>query len=108
MLLARSPRRSTEPVISASQITKRPLDQAALLRLAKAVADSTNYEDDWVTLGDVGSRLIKISPDLQARNNGYRRLRDFMEASGVVDMKIKTIGSQPSTLLVRLKEKPRT
>jgi uncharacterized LabA/DUF88 family protein len=103
-----TPKQGTEPVISASQITKRPLDRAALLALAKAVANSTNYEDDWVTLGDVGSRLSKISPDLQARNYGYRRLRDFMEASGVVDMKMKTIGSQPSTLLVRLKEKPGT
>jgi uncharacterized LabA/DUF88 family protein len=103
-----TPKQGTESVISASQITKRPLDQAALLGLAKAVANSSSYEDDWVTLGDVGSRLSKISPDLQARNYGYRRLRDFMEASGVVDMKMKTIGSQPSTLLVRLKEKPRT
>jgi uncharacterized LabA/DUF88 family protein len=103
-----TPKQGTEPVISASQITKRPLDRAALLALAKAVANSTNYEDNWVTLDDVGSRLSKISPDLQARNYRYRRLQDFIEASGVVDIKIKTIGSQPSTLLMRLKEKPGT
>jgi hypothetical protein len=62
------------------------------------------YSDDWVSLADVGSYLSKFSPDLRPRNYGYERLRDFMEASGIVELKKKNIGdNKPLIVLARLK-----
>jgi hypothetical protein len=51
-----------------------------------------------------GHILVKIAPDLQARNYGYRRLKDFVEASGLVDMKSKTVGNDVAVIFVRLKK----
>jgi uncharacterized LabA/DUF88 family protein len=104
-LVARpSPKPGLPPVFVRNQPTKRPLDQAALVGLAKAVTNSTSYSDNWVNLADVGSYLSKISPDLQARNYGYERLKEFVEASGIVDLKLKSMGDKPPIALVRLKE----
>ena len=67
--------------------SKRPLDQAALDGLAKAVNNSIGYDDNYANLAEVGNYLSKISPDLNARNYGYDRLREFVEASGIVTLK---------------------
>ncbi|KAF2805477.1 uncharacterized protein BDZ99DRAFT_466468 [Mytilinidion resinicola] len=86
------------------ELSKRPLDQAALDGLAKAVRNSVGYDDKYATLADVGTYLSKISPDLNARNYGYERLREFVEASGIVNLKWKDMGDKPSIPLVCLKE----
>jgi uncharacterized LabA/DUF88 family protein len=84
---------------------KRPLDRAALAALVKAVANAeTVHDDQWVHLAKVGNILVKMAPDLQARNYGYRRLKDFVEASGVVDMRVETVGNYPAVYFVRLKK----
>jgi uncharacterized LabA/DUF88 family protein len=84
--------------------SKRQLDQAALDGLAKAVNNSIGYDDNYANLADVGNYLSKISPDLNARNYGYDRLREFVEASGIVSLKWKNMGHSPPVVLVRLKE----
>lgn len=84
--------------------SKRPLDQAALDGLAKAVNNSIGHDDNYANLAAVGNYLSKISPDLNARNYGYDRLREFVEASGIVDLKWKDMGDNPPVALVRLKE----
>ena len=63
----------------------------------------TQHSGSWVDLSDVGNYLIKISPDLHARNYGYARLRDFVEASGIVDLDMKIIGDKPPIARIRLK-----
>lgn len=83
---------------------QRPLDQAAIDGLRQAISSSNVYEDDFANLADVGTRLIKISPDLNPRNYGYPRLRDFVDASGIVELKMKTRGGAPPIALVRLKD----
>lgn len=98
-----SPRAGMPPVLVRTPPTTRPLDQAALAGLAMAVTNAPSYSDNWVNLADVGSYLSKISPDLHARNYGYERLRDFAEASGIVDWKWENMGDKPPIVLVRLK-----
>ncbi|ERF73357.1 hypothetical protein EPUS_08299 [Endocarpon pusillum Z07020] len=98
------PRPGYPPVFVRKQPATRPLDQAALRGLAMAVTNAVSYSDNWVNLADVGSYLSKISPDLHARNYGYERLREFVEASGIVDLKWKNMGDKPPVVLVRLKE----
>jgi hypothetical protein len=82
------------------QPAKRPLDQAVLDGLATAMRN-TVADDNWANLANVGSYLSKISPDLNARNYGYDRLREFVEASGIVDLRWKEMGDNPPIVLVR-------
>jgi hypothetical protein len=60
--------------------------------------------DDWVNLALIGGRLTKISPDLQPRNYGYQRLKEFAEASGIVDLELRAMGNRPPIMFARLKE----
>lgn len=86
-----------------NQPMKRPLDRSALSGIAIAVTNSPSYSENWVNLAHVGNYLGKISPDLNARNYGYERLREFVEASGIVELKWKNMGDNPPIALVRLK-----
>jgi hypothetical protein len=82
--------------------SKRPLDQVALKGLAQAVKNSIGYDGNYANLAVVGNYLSKISPDLNARNYGYDRLREFVEASGIVQLKWLNMGDKPPVVLVRL------
>jgi len=82
---------------------KKPIDQAALDGLAQAVNNSISYDGEYANLAEVGNYLSKISPDLNARNYGYSRLREFVEASGIASLRTKTIGNNPPIVLVCLK-----
>ncbi|KAI4610295.1 hypothetical protein J4E80_008059 [Alternaria sp. BMP 0032] len=96
---------SSHPVVNTiPRLGKRPLDQSAVEGLSRAVNSCRSDIDNWVHLADVGVYLSKISPDLNARNYGYERLRDFVEASGIVDIKKRDMGDHPPVVLVRLRE----
>lgn len=95
---------SGSPVIRRIEPPKRPFDHAALQGLAQAVNSSIGYGNDYAYLANVGGYLSRISHNLNARNYGYERLRDFVEASGIVQVKIKEMGNHPPVVLVRLKE----
>jgi uncharacterized LabA/DUF88 family protein len=82
----------------------RPLDRAALEGLRKAIASSIGDDSEYAYLAEVGIRLARISPDLNARNYGYQNLRGLVEASGIADLKTKTLEGKPPVSLVRLKE----
>ncbi|KIW31202.1 uncharacterized protein PV07_02870 [Cladophialophora immunda] len=103
-----STRTAMAPVLARTQLTPRPLDPAALQGLTLAVTNAPIYSDNWANLADVGSYLSKISPDLRPRNYGYERLRDFAEASGIVEWKWKNMGDKPPLVLVRLKRGARS
>lgn len=78
----------------------------ALHGLAKAIKNTPAYaHDDFVNLAEVGLQLTKISPDLNARNYGYGKLWEFVEASGIAELKRKDMGKHPSVALVRLKDR---
>jgi uncharacterized LabA/DUF88 family protein len=82
----------------------RPLDRVALEGLRKAIASSIGDDSEYAYLAEVGIRLARISPDLNARNYGYQNLRGLVEASGIADLKTKTLEGKPPVALVRLKE----
>lgn len=82
----------------------RQLDRAALEGLRTAISSSAFYEDDYANLAEVGDKIVKISPDLNARNYGYPRLSDFVKASGIVELKMKARDVGSPIALVRLKE----
>ena len=84
---------------------KAALDRAALDMLAKAVTASAD-EDGRANLARVGAHLAKQSPDFDARNYGFPRLADLVEASGIVE--VERIGDNPKIIMVRLKNKATT
>lgn len=93
---------------SAPSSGRRVLDGAALSAIAQAISTSNPIEDDWVHLGAVGDKLPRISPDLVPRNYGYERLKDFIAASGIVELWMKPMGSHSPVALVRLTDAPST
>ena len=68
--------------------------------LAKAVIASAD-EDGRANLARVGAHLAKQSPDFDARNYGFPRLSELVEASGIVE--VERIGDNPKIIMVRLK-----
>jgi hypothetical protein len=81
------------------------LDRTAIEALRKAITNSALYDSDgFVRLAEVGSYLIKLSPDLNARNYGFPRLLDFVLASGIVKTDMRESGDKPPLALVKLKE----
>jgi uncharacterized LabA/DUF88 family protein len=93
-------------LLARAEPPKRPLDGMALAGLAKAVNSSIRYDGNYANLAEVGGYLSRISPDLNARNYGYERLREFVGASGIVELKWKPMGNSPPVVLVRLKTRP--
>lgn len=86
---------------------KRPLDAAALEGLRLAINNSQEdsaSNNSYVNLASLGLQLSKISPELNARNYGYEKLWDFLEASGIAELKRRDMGDKPPVALVRLKE----
>ena len=82
---------------------KATLDRAALEMLTKAVTASAD-EDGRANLARVGAHLAKQSPDFDARNYGFPRLSDLVEASGIVE--VERIRENPKIIMVRLKGGP--
>jgi uncharacterized LabA/DUF88 family protein len=93
----------TSSIVVKTNPKRRPLDQAALTALTLAIS-STADGDNWANLAQVGTYLSRLSPNMQPRNYGYERLRDFVEASGIVDLQLRTIGDRPPVAVARLRE----
>lgn len=100
-----SPKSGIAPIaVRPKPISKMPIDAAASNMIALAVENCKGSDDNWVNLAAVGIYLNKIAPNLNARNYGYDRLREFVEATGLVNVKYKDMGDKPPVALVRLKQ----
>lgn len=75
-----------------------PLFLATLRAAVSAVSD----EEGWANLGRVGAHIAKQSPEFDARNYGFARLSELVEASGSVD--IERGGGPQKAVMVRLKQ----
>lgn len=72
--------------------------------LENAVTASAD-EDGRANPARVGAHLAKQSPDFDARNYGFARLTDLVEASRIVD--VERSGDSPEIVTVRMKGKAR-
>lgn len=80
--------------------TKTTLDAAATEMLAMAIS-ATAEEDGQANLAKVGAHLAKQAPDFDARNYGFPRLTNLVEASGIAE--VERVGENPTIVRVRLK-----
>jgi hypothetical protein len=76
------------------------LDGGAIEMLVKAIA-ATADEDGHANLAKVGAHLAKQAPDFDARNYGFPRLTNLVEASGIAE--VKRVGENPTIVRVRLR-----
>ncbi|KAG4431974.1 hypothetical protein IFR05_012547 [Cadophora sp. M221] len=86
----------------------RPIDARARAAIVVAIRNSRGYSDSWANLAEVGNHLNKLGPNLHARNYGYERLREFIEATGIVDVKYKSMGEKPPIVLVSSRRTEKT
>lgn len=94
----------TSQVLALAETPKRPLDAAALAGLAKVIELTGRYENGFANLADVGMYWNRISPKFNARNYGYERLYDLVEATGLAELKMERTGNLAPIALARLKE----
>lgn len=93
-----SPSALKTPATKAGQ-KKVVLDAATLDMLVKAI-DATTEDDGKANLARVGAHLAKQASDFDARNFGFRRLTDLVDASGVAE--VERVGENPTIVRVRL------
>ena len=85
---------------SRRECTNAALDATAIDMLIKAI-NATAEEDGQANLAKVGSHLAKQAPDFDARNFGFPRLTDLVEASGIAE--VQRTGGNPTIVRVRLR-----
>ncbi|WP_367871002.1 NYN domain-containing protein [Luteolibacter sp. Populi] len=61
-------------------------DQKLINGIRKAIEAVTREEDEWASLGGVGSNLLKLMPDFDSRNHGYGRLSDLIKATDLFEI----------------------
>ena len=85
--------------------TKTAGDTTLLSMLTNAIS-AVSDEDGRANLARVGAHLAKQAPDFDARNYGFTRLSELVEASGIAD--VERTGDTQKTVLVRLKSSSKT
>lgn len=91
---------AAEAPVTRSTPAKTLLDGGAIEMLVKAIA-ATAEEDGHANLAKVGAHLAKQAPDFDARNYGFPRLTNLVEASGIAE--VKRTGENPTIVRVRLR-----
>ena len=59
---------------------------ATVKKAIEAILDEYD-EDEWVFIGDIGSRLQKRFPDFDTRNYGYKKLTPFVKSLGIAEVR---------------------
>jgi uncharacterized protein (TIGR00288 family) len=88
-----------EPSLTRTDAKKLRGD-ARLVQMLRSAVDTASGDDGWARLGEVGNQ-IGNQASFDARNYGYRKLSDLIEASELFDVK-----RQNQIVLVRDKRKP--
>jgi uncharacterized LabA/DUF88 family protein len=71
---------------SGEQLSK---DRKLVDAIRKAINAVTNEENEWASLGGVGSNLSKLMPDFDPRIHGYARLSDLVRAIDAFEVQRK-------------------
>ena len=71
-----------------------------------AILEERSDDDGWMFLGDIGNMLIKSFPDFDARNYGYKKVRELIE--DIPDFEVRSeLSSNKRTKLVYVKSRDR-
>ena len=70
-----------------------------LVNALRTAVEASSDEDGWAQLGPVGSNIAKQSPEFDARNYGYRKLRDLVEAIGLFEVQARAAADGASKVI---------
>ncbi len=91
---------------SKKKTSKQLRSDARLVNALRNAVDSASDENGWTQLGPVGSKIPNLLPDFDARNYGYKKLRDLVEASNLFEVENREVpGSDRKVLYVRDKRR---
>jgi len=58
-----------------------------LVKLVKNAYDAIAQEDEWVTLGELGGQINKLSSSFDSRSYGYKKLGELIKAIDIFEIK---------------------
>jgi uncharacterized LabA/DUF88 family protein len=90
----------TADAAAKAKATKKVQDEQLLTTLRAAITAVAD-DEGWAHLGSVGSHINKQIPEFDARNYGFARLSELVEATGIVDS--QWVGDRQKVVTVRLK-----
>lgn len=64
-----------------------------LVVLLRNAAEISSDDSGWANLGAVGNHIAKQSPEFDARNYGYKKLKELVEATQLFDIEVRHSGS---------------
>lgn len=81
------------------------VSKKALIKSITKIIQENSDDDDWIGLGEVGSRLQKRHPDFDARNYGYAKLSSLIKSFGVFEVELRRKDNNPHSgdVYIRLK-----
>ncbi|HSD68518.1 MAG TPA: NYN domain-containing protein [Woeseiaceae bacterium] len=86
--------------------TSQLKQETKLINLLRSAIDASSDDDGWAQLGTVGSNIAKQSPDFDARNYGYSKLKSLVKAIQLFDIKEQAPGEGlPKSIYIRDKRK---
>lgn len=93
--------RSSTAIVQDTTAKPQPLQPPdTATAIIKRVIAQMETEDGWVTLGEVGKRIIDLSPDFDSRTFGFRKLSDLVRKTNAFDIEQPKIGS---SMRIRIK-----
>ncbi len=97
---------ATEASGAATAETEPVKDKGALeSMLAKALNRTATDDDDWSTLGALGSHLNRTDPSFDSRTYGFAKLSDLVREQPFLETKTVKAASGQGQLWVRLKRR---
>lgn len=81
------------------------VSKKALIKSITKIIQENSDDDDWIGLGEVGSRLQKRHPDFDARNYGSAKLSSLIKSFGVFEVELRRKDNNPHSgdVYIRLK-----
>ena len=76
-----------------------------LIKNIRTIIEKNSDEEDWIGLGELGSRLQKQHPDFDSRNYGYAKLSSLIKSYGVFEVELRRHSNNPHSgdVYVRIK-----
>ncbi|WP_445255678.1 NYN domain-containing protein [Nocardioides aurantiacus] len=85
-------------------------DSAAVLQslLSRSLNKADSDDEDWTTLGSLGTLLIRTDPSFDARTHGFGKLSDLIREQPFLETRTITTAAGTEQLMVRLKGRRRS
>jgi uncharacterized LabA/DUF88 family protein len=74
--------------------TKELKGDTRLVNLLRNAVESAADETGWAHLANVGHKILNQAPEFDARNYGYKKLGEIVEATRLFDMEARTVGEE--------------